>query len=384
MPKGKQRQKKKAVVAADQVEAPPTPPSESQHNPETLLAHAQKALDDCHPELAHKFLTRALEIKPNDVTILEALGVTAMEEMTVAGESGEDAKVAECALRAKEYFLQAVNLAPAVGYPKFLYLGQMSGGKEALEYYQRGMEVLEHQIKAGGISQDEESALRRRASEALCSMTEIYMTDCCDEPEAESSCESYTAKAITYDPKNPEAYQSLASVRMSQSRPDDARIAIQQSMDIWIDSSSDQSDGYDGHANWPEYAARLATAKILLELSMHERALLVLQTCLLEDEEDPEGWYLNGWCYYLIGQTAATEEMAHSGQSDNWAAAAECFENILRLNEKYGNNVDPEIIEHCQNLLSEINPYLAEHPPAPSAPDDGTWQNEDDDDMEES
>lgn len=155
------------------------PPSNTQHDPQALLAQAQKALDDCHPDLARKFLLRALENEPQNVGILEALGVTEMEGMTAAGEAEEEERVGECALKARDYFLQAANLSPGEGYEKFLYLGQLSEGREALEYYGKGVEILEGLLKeVEGQGDDEEKIIRRKLSEALCSMTEIYMTDC--------------------------------------------------------------------------------------------------------------------------------------------------------------------------------------------------------------
>jgi len=41
--------------------------------------------------------------------------------------------------------------------------------------------------------------------------------------------------ALQTDPGNPEALQTLASVRMSQSRPDDARQCLEQAWSTWKD-----------------------------------------------------------------------------------------------------------------------------------------------------
>lgn len=55
------------------------------------------------------------------------------------------------------------------------------------------------------------------------------------EPEAEQNCESLLGLAIQADPSNVEVLQSLASVRMSQQRQDDARKYVEQAWRLWKD-----------------------------------------------------------------------------------------------------------------------------------------------------
>jgi cytochrome c-type biogenesis protein CcmH/NrfG len=56
-----------------------------------------------------------------------------------------------------------------------------------------------------------------------------------DLPQAEQTCEELLAKAQEVDPGNTEALQALASVRMSQSRPDDAKQCLEQAWALWKD-----------------------------------------------------------------------------------------------------------------------------------------------------
>jgi len=55
------------------------------------------------------------------------------------------------------------------------------------------------------------------------------------EPEAEKTCEDLIAEALRIDPNNAEALQMLASVRMSQQRPDDAKDCLEKSWTSWKD-----------------------------------------------------------------------------------------------------------------------------------------------------
>jgi len=55
------------------------------------------------------------------------------------------------------------------------------------------------------------------------------------EPEAEKTCEDLLLAALQIDPGNPEALQTLASVRMSQQRTEDATQCLEQSWAAWKD-----------------------------------------------------------------------------------------------------------------------------------------------------
>lgn len=41
-----------------------------------------------------------------------------------------------------QVFLHAVELSPDVGHSKYMYLGQIHSGQEAVDYYTRGIQVL--------------------------------------------------------------------------------------------------------------------------------------------------------------------------------------------------------------------------------------------------
>ena len=122
-----------------------------QHDPAALLDQAQQALTQTQPELAKKFLLRILETHSTYPDALEAMGVAEMEAANIAAESAEDpdqqaAIAGEAAQRAREWFLKAVQVQPDLGCDKFWYLGQLSGGKEAVEYYRRGVQVGEKEV----------------------------------------------------------------------------------------------------------------------------------------------------------------------------------------------------------------------------------------------
>ncbi|KAI8622113.1 hypothetical protein BC830DRAFT_1053888, partial [Chytriomyces sp. MP71] len=178
----------------------------------------------------------------------------------------------------------------------YLYLGQLCLGAEAVAFYEMGIKGLEDEIEilvasGGGDEEEEINSLKRKISSALCSMTEIYMTDCCDDPLAEQNCTAFTARAQQLDPASPEVHQTRASVLLSRCLPAEAAHAIADSLALW---------SLEKHNTWPAYPTRLASAKILMEVGSNEEAAAVLETVLKENDEDLEVWYLFSWCYYRM------------------------------------------------------------------------------------
>lgn len=55
------------------------------------------------------------------------------------------------------------------------------------------------------------------------------------DPAAESNCEELLKSALQVDPENTEALQTLASVRMSQQRPDEAKELLEKAWLSWKD-----------------------------------------------------------------------------------------------------------------------------------------------------
>jgi len=55
------------------------------------------------------------------------------------------------------------------------------------------------------------------------------------DPAAESNCEELLQSALQVDSENTEALQTLASVRMSQQRPDEAKEILEKAWLSWKD-----------------------------------------------------------------------------------------------------------------------------------------------------
>jgi len=54
----------------------------------------------------------------------------------------------------------------------------------------------------------------------------------------------------------------------------------------------------------PAVPARLSLTRLFLELAMYKEALGVLTGIIMSDDQEVEAWYLEGWCFMLMGEAA--------------------------------------------------------------------------------
>lgn len=160
------------------------------------------------------------------------------------------------------------------------------------------------------------------------------MSDCCFEEDAEQKCEEFAKAALDSDPTNPEAYQTLASLRLSQQRPDEARDQIIKGVALWMPEDKVQKAcSPEGYHDWifkeeqeskaeeatlmeqmelilqpsPSYTMRISLVKLLVEVRFFGLALLVLEGLHMEDDEVIELWFLFATTYFCLGCDLAFE-----------------------------------------------------------------------------
>jgi len=62
-------------------------------------------------------------------------------------------------------------------------------------------------------------------------------------------------------------------------------------------------------AQVPAVPARLSLTRLFLELAMYKEALSVLTGIIMTDDQEVEAWYLEGWCFMLMGEDAKEKEI---------------------------------------------------------------------------
>ncbi|KAI7854637.1 hypothetical protein BDC45DRAFT_507776 [Circinella umbellata] len=328
----------------------------SNYTVEDLIPRIQQNIDSMEYPMAYAFCNKALELEPQNPDLLEVTGQVEMELEKFA--------------EARQHMLNAIQQKPDSGYSKYMYLGQLSIEKEAIEAFEKGVNIMVDERRKLANDSEEARDLSSKIASALCSMTEIYLTDCCFEPEAEQKCEEYLLQAQQTDPENSEVYQLLASVRLSQARNEDAQAALQKSMELWVNKEH-------GDPAIPIYDSRLALVRLLLELNMHEHAFTVLEGLQKENDQVVDLWYLYGWTYFCLGEVESRPADERQG---HWEDARDCLETAVKLYQVIGSD-DEAMLEHAHELITTINQVVP-----PSAPEeeeiggDGEVDFDDDDD----
>lgn len=370
---GRTKNKKKAVSKATE---PPIQHATSMTlnlpSIPSLVEKAQSLIEQCDYDLAQRFIQRILEQQPANVEAKEMLGVVLLE----IGEIR----------RAKEVFLSLLPPHPDAPSPPppsaHLYLAQLceDDPRLALQHYQAAIDIFFIKLKGKDRAtvnnrHNEDAELKNNIVRALVGQVEIWMDpsyDLCFEPNAEKTCEDLLSLALQTDSGNPEAFQSLASVRMSQQRPDDAKDCLEKAWSTWKDLEPDDP-------NMPPISARLALVKLFLELSLYTPALLVLQGVMASDDQEVEAWYLEGWCFFLMSE----EAQANDGKLDEltWQELAkdarDCLETcqILHTNEKHP---DIPLLEHVKELIAKLDALGITTSPEDDDGDDDEAEWEDD------
>lgn len=182
---------------------------------------------------------------------------------------------------------------------------------------------------------------------------------------------------------------------MSQQRPDEAKEILGQVWTKWKDLDLDDPE-------LPPIPTRLSVVKLFLELELYTPALLVLQGIIATDDQEVEAWYLEGWCFFLMSESAKGSD---SGKLDDmsWEELAkdsrDCLEackvvspvsfgynaKLTTLIQLHTNQDHPDkpILEHVQELISKLDSLGIKPSPLDDNDlgDDEEWEsvNEDED-----
>ncbi|XP_038078464.1 probable assembly chaperone of rpl4 [Patiria miniata] len=319
----------------------------TKYSVQQLLGQATDCMDTFNYELAQKFLQRALEMEPDNLRVLEVTG-------NLLVEVGELEKAKQCMGR-------AITLSPEAGHSKYLYMGQLFEGEEAVQYLVKGIELMkkekEKQDKQPEAACADNNSSTDRVTDgdiarAYCSMAEIYLTDSCFAEDAEQKCKEYIDKAIDADSDSAEAYQILASYWLSKEDKEQAKKSIEKSLSLWLPKMKaleEEEVNMDGPTLDPinpcplNYQNRIGTAKILMELEMNEQAEEILEGLLQEDDQVVQVWYMLG----LMNVEKTGEE--HK-------APARFFLNMAKKLYQKIKCDDEQVLMHTEELLTVLGP----------------------------
>ncbi|XP_073533516.1 uncharacterized protein [Phyllobates terribilis] len=309
-----------------------------------LLEKTEEYLDNFNFEMAQLFCQRALDLEPENLEILDMMGNICME----LGN----------AEKAKQVFLKAVDLSPEKGHAKYMCLGQIHGKEEALQYFQKGLDVMicayqsQPQVSGAANFSDEMEVTTKDLSAALCSVAEIYLTDLCMEEGAGDKCKEAITNALGYHPSSPEALQLMASYLFSMEQPQEGKEFLMKSLASWLPRLQNNK-GEEQEADDDD----------LVELATE-----VLDGLLEEDDEVIQVWYLLGWVCYLQAKESDKEE-AFKDSARMYLRKAKKLYSKLKCD-------DSALLEHVGQILGDLG---GEEAPGDSDAEDSPLENIGDD-----
>jgi len=253
--------------------------------------------------------------------------------------------------QAKQYFLEANEVDPDGSYERLLSLAQLHEGYDSLEYYHKGLdlalsnlELLTPKKKKGKAHKDpaskaERAELRYTISNIYCSIADLYLTDLCDEENAERECENALKQAVMMCPNNSEGYRLLASLKLIQKHKEQACQYALQAHKMVLKAMENQS------SNIPEFSARADLAKLLLELNLCEEASELFEALI-----DEVPIYIELWYYAAVALINLASEK-EEGRTENCYTAAH---HLLRARKMLESDPDEELLASVNGQLESL------------------------------
>lgn len=153
----------------------------------TLLKNAQENIDTMKWKNALVFLKQALNIEPENVTVIDTMASVLME----LGETDDAFPVGFIlilgnSLICLQLLVKSAQMDPEHNFEKWMNLGQLQvifvgvfdsqSGNDAVTCYRKGIQLLEGEISQLPEGEDKLLLLNRLCG-AYCSVGELYMTD---------------------------------------------------------------------------------------------------------------------------------------------------------------------------------------------------------------
>lgn len=314
---------------------------------------------------------------------------------------------------ARKYFIEAVKvdeegaLAEELGGgpEKFNWLAQLSeeGGADSVTWFEKAAACLRGQIQIltdaaaeakrkgsahGAVEEQLEIKIgekKKKLAETLCAVAEVYMTDLSWEDDAEARCEALITEATMLAPELPDSWQTVANVRVSQNRREDAVAALERSLALWTNLEPEDP-------LVPAFPSRVALTRLLMECEMEDRALEVCERLVDDDDESVEAWYLGGLAHYTLGEKEKTPTKngddagnLKDGWKKEWVRARQWLAQCLLLFEAEEYE-DERLGEHAKELLATVSAEVGDMPDEEEEEGDN-WEDVDgngDHDMDES
>lgn len=374
-----------------------------------LIANARALLQTSQAEKALELLAPEVDKQTTNVPYLQIFGETLLENNDV--ETAYDVLMKACEL----------DPEAAQGTEKFFYLGQIIGGQDGLNSLDIGLNKLSKQVIL--INEDKGADdpllvelatlypskddlklyLVKKLNQGIFAKIEIWMTDLCMEPEAESKCDELIEYSLSLDPENPEALSLLSSIRISQQRNDEAKEALLKSWAKFEEkktlleeaSNKAKEDGEDAFEVGLEYVELiqplLTLAKFAIELELYDIAVSISSNITDINEDILEAYYYESLSHLFAAKKAigvaddsdyrdtpvsAVVAVKTDEVKGLVAEAKSALTQAFRIVNSESCDADQDLVEQVKELIQEVGgPNMSELMPK-RVRDDDEWENE--------
>ncbi|GMM52072.1 Acl4 protein [Starmerella bacillaris] len=281
------------------------------------------------PEMYLGKLAHEVRISPNNVNVVQTLAEALLE-------TGN-------AEKAVSHILHAIKLDSKgeLGDAKFLWAGQIFGGRKGLQYFETGVNNLLNKLNQVAKTDTATAEVYKKLlCQAYLGMIEIWMTDLCMEPEAEQRCEQLISEAFLCRETDPEAWSVLGSIRISQIKPVEATNALEKSWTLF-----QQSLLSDEIVDYSIVSKLVRLAQNMLEMRMFQEVLQVCGEVYRLDDQVCDLYYLNCLSHAELIKISQSEEEVQA----HIEAAQECLTLLEEVKDK-----EQEIVEAVQEIVKTL------------------------------
>lgn len=378
----------------------------------TLIAQAKVLVQLSRPDEALTLMTPELLNNQENVDFLQVYGEVLLETNNL--------EEAYAILQKSCMMDQTAQL----GVEKFLYMGQIIGGVDGIEYLNIGLNRLHEQLITLNESNQFPSEINelietyngkdgarnyliRKLNQGIFAKIEIWMTDLCMEPNAESECDELIEFSLSIDNTNPEAYSLLSSIRISQQNMEEAKEALKKSWELFQVRKTNLEDAKDeAKEEAPEDVSMeyieliqplLTVSKFAIELELYDLSISVASNVQDINEDILDCYYVEALAYLFKAKSLLapvdnqqqdyrdieTKQVVASlgTQPEIKSLVDECKVALTNgykiINSGSELEMDPQVVEQVNQLLKELGgPKMDQLMPAKINDDDGDWEDE--------
>lgn len=185
------------------------------------------------------------------------------------------------------------------------------------------------------------------------------------EPEAEASCDNLITQAMFVDSANPENWNVMGSIRISQQRNDDAKSALSKSWDLYHQQFSNTPSALRIQEQQQQLIPSLIRlAQNSMEVTLFRNVVEITAEIQRLDDQVAESYYLHGLARAELYKKLMEEANAASSPDEhnrlireankNAVRARDAWETLLKLVTEEPDLVDPELAPTVTDNLKSL------------------------------